>query len=61
MGTLVEKYFNAGRQEGVELGIEKGLQRRNIEIAISMLDEQEPIEKIIRFTGLTKKQLLNLQ
>ena len=69
MGTLVEKFFNAGRQEGVELGIEKGVEvgrqegveLRNIEIAISMLDEQEPIEKIIRSTGLTKKQLLNLQ
>jgi predicted transposase YdaD len=77
MGTLVEKYFNAGRQEGVilgrqegvELGIEKGVtlgrqegvELRNIEIALSMLEEKEPIEKIIRFTGLTKKQLTNLK
>jgi hypothetical protein len=77
MGTLVEKYFNAGReegvtmgiekgvalgrQEGVTMGIEKGAELRNIEIAVNMLEEQEPIEKIIRFTGLTKKQLMNLQ
>jgi predicted transposase/invertase (TIGR01784 family) len=61
MGSLARKYINVGKQEGVELGRQEGVEKRNIEIAISMLKEKEPIDKIIRFTGLTKNQVMSLQ
>jgi hypothetical protein len=32
-----------------------------IEVALEMLQENEPIEKIIKFTGLTKEQIERLQ
>jgi hypothetical protein len=32
-----------------------------IEVALEMLQENEPIDKIIKFTGLTKEQIERLQ
>ncbi|MBU0763623.1 MAG: Rpn family recombination-promoting nuclease/putative transposase [Bacteroidetes bacterium] len=40
-------------EEGIEKGIEK--------VAIEMLHENEPIEKIVKFTGLNKKQIERLK
>ncbi|NCP85629.1 MAG: PD-(D/E)XK nuclease family transposase [Bacteroidetes bacterium] len=40
-------------EEGIEKGIEK--------VAIEMLNEKEPIEKIVKFTGLTKDQIKQLK
>jgi len=48
-------------EEGKEEGKEEGRQKREMEIAIEMLRENEPIEKIIRYTGLTEKQILGLK
>ncbi len=50
-----------GIQEGIEKGIEKGKEVRNIEIAKEMLLAREPIEKIIRFTGLSGEQIEELE
>ena len=57
MGTFGEKYFNVG----MEKGIEKGMENRTIEIAIKMLEEEESIAKIMRFTNLSEKQILRLK
>ena len=49
--------YNSGMREAkVEGKIE-----RNIEIAQNMIADGEPIEKIIRYTGLTKKSIENLK
>ena len=49
--------YNSGmRKAKVEGKIE-----RNIEIAQNMIADGEPIEKIIRYTGLTKKSIENLK
>jgi flagellar biosynthesis/type III secretory pathway protein FliH len=50
-----------GRKEGREEGIEQGTEKRNIEIAKQLLQDGEPIEKIIRWTGLSQAQLNQLQ
>ena len=39
-----------------EEGFEKGIKK----VALEMLNENEPIEKIIKFTGLTKEQIEKL-
>jgi predicted transposase/invertase (TIGR01784 family) len=44
-------------EEGLEKGLEKGIEK----VAIEMLNEDEPIEKIIKFTGLTKEQIGKLK
>lgn len=41
-------------------GMEKGMEKGTEQIARRMLDGNEPIEKIIKFTGLTEDQTLAL-
>ena len=50
-----------GRKEGREEGVEQGTETRNVEIAKQLLQDGEPIEKIIRWTGLSQAQLNQLQ
>ena len=56
--------YNA-TQEGINIGISQGinqgLQKRNIEIAKSMLKKNMDIEDIIDITGLTKEEIEKLQ
>lgn len=53
--------INLGRKEGEKIGIEKGKSEgkdeRNIIIARSMKQNNEPIDKIVLYTGLTKEQI----
>lgn len=46
-----------GRTEGEAIGIEK----RNLEIAIEMLKDNESLDKIVRFTGLSQADIANLK
>jgi predicted transposase/invertase (TIGR01784 family) len=39
--------------QGIEKGIEKGIETRNLDIAKTMLKDGEPIEKIMKWTGLS--------
>ncbi len=57
MREMAQIDYNSGmRKAKVEGKIE-----RNIEIAQNMIADGEPIEKIIRYTGLTKKSIENLK
>ncbi|MBO1308796.1 hypothetical protein JZO70_21670 [Enterococcus sp. 669A] len=40
-----------------ERGREVGREEEKIEVAVSMLDDNEPIEKIVKYTGLTAEQI----
>ena len=42
-----------GKNEGLEIGIEKGEMKKAEEMSITMFLENEPIEKISKYTGLT--------
>lgn len=44
-----------------EKGVEKGRKEEKLEIARNMLNESLPIEKIAALTGLTEKEVKNLQ
>ena len=46
--NVVDTSFDEGKAEG------------KIEIARQMKSEKEPIEKIVRFTGLTREEIENL-
>lgn len=49
-----------GEARGIEEGIEIGGARRNIELAKQMLSDNETIEKIIRYTKLSKEDIEKL-
>lgn len=51
--TIAEKLRNEGREIGKEEGKEK--------VALQMLLENEPVEKITRYTGLTKDRIEELR
>ncbi len=61
MRKIVE---NKGREIGFKKGIEKGIgqgrQDEKIDVAIEMIKDGEPIEKIIRYTKLSKEIIENL-
>jgi predicted transposase/invertase (TIGR01784 family) len=51
---------NTAKMEGIEQGIEKGIEKRNVEIAKQMKGEGESIEKIMKYTNLSKGEINEL-
>jgi len=51
--NVVDTSFDEGKAEGKV----EGKEERNIEIARQMKSEGEPVEKIVRFTGLTAEEI----
>ena len=49
-----------GRAEGISVGRTEGEKAKAYFIAQSMMADQEPIEKIARYTGLTPEELATL-
>lgn len=47
--------YAAGKAEGRAEGRAEGMAKRNMEIARTMLDNGESIDKIILYTGLSKE------
>ena len=54
--NVVDTSFDEGKAEGKA----EGKTERNIEIARQMKSEGEPMEKIIRYTGLTAEEIEKL-
>lgn len=52
--------INTARKIKFAEGMEKGMEKRNMEIARNMLEDGEPTDKIIRYTGLTLKDIESL-
>jgi len=57
MRKIVE---NEGFEKGKKEGIEEGLKKGKIEMAKAMKEEGEPLEKISKFTGLSKEEIKKL-
>jgi DNA repair protein RadC len=53
----LKKGLKEGEIKGIEKGKKEGISKRNIEIAKGMKKDNEPIEKIMKYTGLTKKEI----
>jgi predicted transposase/invertase (TIGR01784 family) len=47
-------------EEGEKVGIEKGEKKREIEMATAMKREGETIEKISKYTGLSREEIEKL-
>lgn len=58
--NVVDTSFEDGKAEGLEEGFEKGIEQGKIDIARQMKTEGEPLEKIIRFTGLSAADIEKL-
>ncbi|PIQ19671.1 MAG: hypothetical protein COW65_19470 [Cytophagales bacterium CG18_big_fil_WC_8_21_14_2_50_42_9] len=52
--------LDTAREEGLLEGIEKGIEKEKTAVAIAMIKENEPIERIVRFTGLSREQIEEL-
>ncbi len=48
------------REEGVEQGIERGDRHRAVAVARTMKDAGEPLQKIERYTGLSREEIEKL-
>ena len=50
-----------GIQQGMKEGMRQGMQKKNIETARLMLEDNEAIEKIMRYTGLSEQEIKAIQ
>ncbi len=57
----METYFKEGREEGLKEGLKKGEEQGKSkamsELARTMLANNEPLEKIMQYTGLTRQEI----
>ena len=53
--------FEKGLEKGEAKGIEKGSDKRNVEMALDMLADNEPIEKIVKYSHLSMERVLELR
>ena len=53
--------YDKGYSKGESIGYSNGKQERNREIAKEMLKNKEAIENIVKYTGLSKEEILNLK
>ena len=60
MAKGLEKGLEKGMAKGIEQGIEQGVEKGKVEIAKQMLLDHEPLNKISKYTGLSKEDILNL-
>ena len=55
--ALVDLGIEKGIEQGIEQGRELGKEERNISLAQMMIEENEPVEKIERYTGYALEKL----
>ncbi|MGD2088566.1 MAG: hypothetical protein PVH61_20480 [Candidatus Aminicenantes bacterium] len=59
--TSFEEGEKLGYERGEKVGIDKGKDEKTREMAKTMKKEGEPIEKISRYTGLSKEEIEKLE
>ena len=59
--AIYARGVDVGKEEGIKQGIEQGQKDKQIEIAKKMLEENENIEKILLYTGLSKEELKKIK
>lgn len=57
---MMDKYIE-GLAEGEARGETRGIEKRNVEIVINMLKDNEPLDRITKFTGLTQDDIVKLK
>ena len=56
----IKNVVDTSKQEGIIEGIEQGMDKRNLEIARVMKNDGESIEKIMKYTHLTRAEIEKL-
>lgn len=57
----IKEGIKEGIEKGIEQGIEQGIEKSKKDMAIEMLKDGEEIEKIIKYTKLSKEQIDKLK
>ena len=57
----LEEGIKEGLEKGLKKGLEKGEIKKAMEMAKKMMLKNKPIDEIIEFTGLTKKEILKIK
>jgi predicted transposase/invertase (TIGR01784 family) len=57
MLTIADSLREKGKREGKIEGEREGIQKRNVEVAKLMLAKKQPLENIMKFTGLTMAEI----
>jgi predicted transposase/invertase (TIGR01784 family) len=60
MPSLAQRLIEQGIEQGIDKGIEQGVKKNAKETAIRMLNADFSIEDIVKFTGLTEKEVKEL-
>lgn len=50
-----------GREQGLEQGLEKGREQEREQMALDMLADSEPVEKIVKYSHLSLEKILELK
>ena len=50
-----------GREEGIGIGIERGIRRANVEAAVRMMQDGLPDDMILKYVGISKDELVALK
>ena len=56
----MQEGIQQGMQEGIQQGMQEGMQQGRRETAKLMLRDGEPVEKVVRWTGLSEETILSL-
>ena len=56
-----DEYVEDEKEKAKKLGIKEGQMNRSISIAKEMLSNDEPLDKIIKYTGLSNDEILKLK
>ena len=60
LGELMDRNHEIGYKEGLKEGRESGLREGRRETAIEMKRDGVPVERIIKYTGLTEAEIRDL-
>ena len=61
MITNVEKVIKKSREEAKKEGMEKGIEKGIEKVARQMLEDGEYMEKIMKYTGLSREEIEKLK
>ena len=56
-----QKAIAKGHKQGLEQGLIQGLEQGRVEMALDMLADNEPIEKIVKYSHLPESKILELK
>ncbi|MGO1820345.1 MAG: hypothetical protein ACTH0S_11755, partial [Senegalia sp. (in: firmicutes)] len=55
--SVAERLRKEGEERGIEIGEERGAKKERIKLAKDMIENSEPLEKIIQYTKLDIKEI----